>query len=84
YGVHSVSLRQRELPGAVLGRANAAFHVATGLMLPAGALLAGPLAESLGIPATLWIGACGGLLAPLLLATALARARDPRPVRQDG
>jgi MFS family permease len=84
YAVHSVSLRQRELPGSVLGRANAAFHVATGLMLPAGALLAGPLAGALGIPATLWIGACGGLLAPLLLAAGLARPPGPEPARTEG
>jgi MFS family permease len=67
YGVHSISLRQRVLPQAVLGRANATFHVMTGLMLPAGALLAGPLAGALGMAATLWIGAGGGLLAALVL-----------------
>lgn len=76
YLVHSVSLRQRVLPRAVLGRANAAFHVVTGAMLPAGALLAGPLAEAVGIPLTLWIGAVGGLLAaPVLLASAVPRVR---------
>ncbi len=82
FGIHSISLRQRELPGAVLGRANAAFHVVTGALLPAGALLAGPLAEALGIAAALWIGAAGGLLAPLLLAG--AATRPLAPVRADG
>ncbi|HEX8274443.1 MAG TPA: MFS transporter [Longimicrobiaceae bacterium] len=77
FAVHAVSLRQRELPDAVLGRASAAFHVTTGALLPAGALLAGPLADALGVPAVLWIGAAGGLLAPLLLATG-------RPARPDG
>ncbi|MEW5931839.1 MAG: MFS transporter, partial [Gemmatimonadota bacterium] len=70
FAVHAVSLRQRELPDAVLGRAAAAFHLTTGALLPAGALLAGPLAGALGVPAVLWIGALGGLLAPLLLAGA--------------
>lgn len=84
YIVHTVSLRQRELPDSVLGRANATFHVVTGALLPAGALLAGPLAEGVGITATLWIGAVGGLLAPLLLAGVAVRPRDPRPVRADG
>jgi hypothetical protein len=84
YIVHTVSLRQRELPESVLGRANATFHVVTGALLPAGALLAGPLAEAVGITATLWIGAVGGLLAPLLLARASVRPREPRRVHQDG
>jgi predicted MFS family arabinose efflux permease len=83
YVVHAVSLRQRELPEAVLGRANATFHVVTGALLPAGALLAGPLASTLGITATLWVGAVGGLLAPLLLARAASRPREPRPIRTD-
>lgn len=74
FAIHAVSLRQRELPDAVLGRASAAFHVTTGALLPAGALLAGLLADALGVPAVLWIGAIGGLLAPLLLATS-RRAR---------
>jgi predicted MFS family arabinose efflux permease len=73
YIVHTVSLRQRELPESVLGRANATFHVVTGALLPAGALLAGPLAATLGITATLWVGAVGGLLAPMLLAGGISR-----------
>ncbi|HEV2735869.1 MAG TPA: MFS transporter [Longimicrobiaceae bacterium] len=73
YIVHTVSLRQRELPESVLGRANATFHVVTGALLPSGALLAGSLASTLGITATLWVGAAGGLLAPLLLAGGISR-----------
>jgi predicted MFS family arabinose efflux permease len=76
YGIHSISLRQRMLPPAVLGRANATFHVMTGLMLPAGALLAGPLAGALGMAPAIWIGACGGLLAaPVLLRSSLLKLR---------
>ncbi|PTL80065.1 MFS transporter [Vitiosangium sp. GDMCC 1.1324] len=76
YVVHSISLRQRVLPHAVLGRANATFHVVTGLMLPAGALLAGPLAGALGISPAIWIGACGGLLAvPVLLRSQILQLR---------
>ena len=37
YVIHAISLRQRVLPPAVLGRANATFHVIPGLLLPAGA-----------------------------------------------
>jgi hypothetical protein len=60
------------LPQGVLGRANATFHVVTGMMLPAGALLAG----ALGLSAATWIGACGGLLAaPVLAASPVRRLR---------
>ena len=64
------------LPQGVLGRANATFHVVTGMMLPAGALLAGRLAGALGLSAATWIGACGGLLAaPVLAASPVRRLR---------
>jgi len=60
--IHAVSLRQQTLPPAVLGRANASFHVVTGALLPAGALVAGPMATTVGLPATMWGSAIGGLL----------------------
>lgn len=65
--IHALSLRQRVMPAAVLARANATFQVVTGLMLPAGALIAGPLAGVIGVSAMMWIGAIGGLLAALPL-----------------
>ncbi|MDA1069932.1 MAG: MFS transporter [Proteobacteria bacterium] len=65
--IHAMSLRQTVLPQAVLGRANASFHVAAGILLPVGAVLAGQIA-TLDAPRTaLWIGVVGGLLAPLVL-----------------
>lgn len=67
YLIHALSLRQRVLPMDVLARAGATFHVATGLALPAGALIAGPLADWIGLSATMWIGALGGLTAALAL-----------------
>ena len=74
--IHAVSLRQRLMPAAVLARANATFQVATGLMLPAGALIAGPLAGVVGVSWTMWIGAAGGLLAALpLLGRPVLRLR---------
>ncbi|MBM3545360.1 MAG: MFS transporter [Alphaproteobacteria bacterium] len=65
--IHAISLRQRVLPLEVLGRANATFQVATGLALPLGALIAGPLAGFIGMSATMWVGAAGGLTAALAL-----------------
>ena len=65
--IHAMSLRQTVLPQAVLGRANASFHVAAGLLLPVGAVLAGQVA-TLDEPRTaLWIGVLGALIGPLVL-----------------
>lgn len=76
YQIHAMSLRQRTMAAHVLGRANAAFQVAAGLMLPIGALISGPLAERIGVAETAWIGAIGMLLAaPFLFFSALARTR---------
>jgi MFS family permease len=76
YLVHSISLRQRVLSPAVLGRANATFHVAGGVMLPAGALISGVLADAIGVERTIWIAAIGGLLAaPVLLRPSILRMR---------
>ncbi|HZH26929.1 MAG TPA: MFS transporter [Azospirillaceae bacterium] len=65
--IHAVSLRQTLLPTEILGRVNATYHVAAGLLLPVGTLLAGVLADRIGIAAAVWIGVVGGLLAPLAL-----------------
>ena len=77
--IHAVSLRQQTLPPELLGRANASFHVVTGTLLPAGALVAGPMATAVGLPATMWVSALGGLLAVPVLWLAMrsthARAR---------
>jgi hypothetical protein len=76
FAIHAVSLRQRVIPEAILGRVNATFHVAVGLTLPLGALAAGPLAGVIGVSATLWIGACGSLLAiPALFGSSVWRQR---------
>jgi predicted MFS family arabinose efflux permease len=76
YRIHALSLRQRVLPDTVLGRANASFHVVMGITLPAGALVAGPLASLIGVAPAVWIGTAGGLLAvPVLLASPLPSLR---------
>src|SRR5262249_23717270 len=46
YSVLATSLRQAILPQEILGRANATFHVAAGILLPLGALIAGPIATA--------------------------------------
>jgi predicted MFS family arabinose efflux permease len=74
YRIQALSLRQRVLPDAVMGRANATFHVVAGLTLPLGTLIAGPLGAAIGVVPALWIGSIGGLLAvPVLLASPVTR-----------
>lgn len=76
FAIHAVSLRQRVIEPAVLGRVNATFHVVVGLTLPIGALAAAPLAGAIGVSATLWVGAVGSLLAvPALLGSGVWRQR---------
>jgi hypothetical protein len=60
YSVLATSLRQAVLTQEILGRANATFHVATGVLLPLGALIAGPIATAAGVRAALWISAVSG------------------------
>jgi predicted MFS family arabinose efflux permease len=73
YYVLATSLRQSVLPQEVLGRANATFHVAAGLLLPLGALIAGPIATATGVRTALWISAVVGLAAPLILQLSAVR-----------
>jgi MFS family permease len=65
--VLAVTLRQTVLPKDLLGRANAAIHVCTTGVLPVTALLAGLLAEAIGIHAAVWVGLSIGLVAPVFL-----------------
>jgi MFS family permease len=65
--IHAMSLRQTVLPQVVLGRANASFHVAAGLLLPVGAVLAGQIATIYEPRTALWIGVVGALLGSLVL-----------------
>ncbi len=62
-----VSLRQALLAQDIQARVAAIFHIAEGFALPAGALIAAPLANVLGIASTLWIAICGALLGAVFL-----------------
>jgi predicted MFS family arabinose efflux permease len=82
YYVLSVSLRQTVLPQAILARSNAAFHVATGVLLPLGALIAGPIAEATDVRTALWISALAGLANPLILQFSPLRRVNRAPARE--
>jgi predicted MFS family arabinose efflux permease len=79
YYVLAVSLRQSVLPQATLGRANATFHVATGLLVPTGALIAGLVAEATDVRTALWLSAIGGMINPLILRFSAVRRLRKAP-----
>lgn len=70
YFIQTTTLRQTVTPPAVLGRVNAALLTMHGLVLMIGALAAAPLAEAIGIRATVWVGISLGFIGviPLLLS----------------
>ncbi|MGE5409302.1 MAG: MFS transporter [Syntrophothermus sp.] len=55
-------LRQAETPQDLMGRASGAMSFLTQSAKPLGALSAGLLAQAIGVEATLWVAAAGGLL----------------------
>ncbi len=67
YAVNEITIRQRLVETRLLGRVNGAMQLASGGVLPLGALAGGVLAEWIGIPRTLWAGATGVLLSTLFL-----------------
>lgn len=79
----AVSVRQTALHADVQARAGATFEVVRGLSLPAGALIAGPLADVVGTGAVLWIAIVGALIPLAILSfsplSALNTLEDVRP-----
>lgn len=82
YEINSRSFRQAVAPDRLLGRTSASMQFVAAGIGPLGALLAGLLAESIGVRATLFVAAAGGGLSVLWLVfsplrTARAHAHDP-------
>ncbi|MBS1118160.1 MAG: hypothetical protein H6Q90_388 [Deltaproteobacteria bacterium] len=80
--IQAVTLRQTVLPKHMLGRANAAIHLATSGLLPVGAILAGVIAELAGTTTAVWVGVLIGLAAPIFLLP-LWKLRDMPPAASD-
>lgn len=59
HGINLMSLRQAITPNNLQGRMNASFRVVNVCAMMIGALLAGVLGETIGLRATLVVGACG-------------------------
>lgn len=57
--INEVSLRQTIVPDRLLGRANASMHFLVGAISPVGPLIAGILAETIGLRPTVWIATIG-------------------------
>ena len=62
YDINTLSLRQQLVPDELLGRANATTHFLVGGLGAVGALVAGVLAENIGVRATIWVSVVGMLL----------------------
>jgi predicted MFS family arabinose efflux permease len=67
YAVNEITVRQRLTETGLLGRVNGAMQLASGGVLPIGALVGGALAQRIGIPYTLWVGATGVVISTLFL-----------------
>ncbi len=63
YSINEISLRQKLVPAHLLGRVNACMHILSNSTVPLGALLAGWLAEVIGVRHVLLIASSGIFLA---------------------
>lgn len=80
YNVTMISLIQAVTPDRILGRANASRRFVVWGVIPLGGVVAGVLAETIGLRETIVVGSLGGVLAvvPILLSPirALGRMSD--------
>lgn len=83
YTVNIVSLRQIITPSHLHGRVNATMRFIMWSTIPFGAILGGILGDQIGLPATLTIGALGGLITPAwLYLTQVPALRKPLPAEE--
>ena len=80
FEVNQVSLRQAITPGHVLGRVNASIRLSALVAMLLGSLLAGLLGETIGLRATLAVGAGFALAAALWLLLSPVRALRDVPL----
>jgi MFS family permease len=81
YNITQVSLRQAITPQRIQGRMNAVMRFLVWGTIPLGSLVGGALASTIGLRATLIVGALGGLLAIVPIALSpIPKLRDfPEP-----
>jgi MFS family permease len=86
YNVNQVSLRQAITPQRMQGRMNATMRFIVWGTIPAGQIIGGALATTLGLLPTLWIGAIGGVFTflPILFSKVPTIREMPAPVDEPG
>ena len=67
YNITQVTFRQRITPAGLLGRMNASVRFVVWGVMPLAALLAGALADRIGVVPVMWVGAAGQLLAAIFV-----------------
>jgi predicted MFS family arabinose efflux permease len=75
YNISETTIRQSIVPDHMLGRVNSAMHLLFRGVYPAGAFVAGALAQRIGVRATIIAGAVGFLCSNLFLVL------EPRVMR---
>lgn len=63
--MHVITVRQTITPDELLGRMNPSYRTLSFGAIPLGAILGGVLGETIGLQATMAVGAVGVFLAPL-------------------
>jgi predicted MFS family arabinose efflux permease len=75
--VNQVSLRQAITPERMQGRMNATMRFIVWGTIPIGLIVGGVLGSTIGLHATIWVGAIGGLFAFLtVLLSPVASLRE--------
>ena len=85
WNINQVSLRQAITPPRMQGRMNATMRFIVWGTIPLGAIIGGALGDLIGLHATIWVGAIGGLLAflPVALSSVRQIVTMPEPAEDD-
>jgi MFS family permease len=85
WNINQVSLRQSITPPRMQGRMNATMRFIVWGTIPLGAIIGGALGDIIGLHATIWVGAIGGLCAflPVALSPVRRIVTMPEPVDDD-
>jgi MFS family permease len=84
YDVTEVSVRQALVEDRALGRVSSTFHVSSAVAQLVATLVAGVLAEVIGLRATAWLGPLGGLAGAAILFWSPVRRLIVLPTRRGG
>jgi len=83
YDISQVSLRQTLVSNRLQGRMNASIRFLIWSPVPLGALLGGKLGETIGLRATLWVGALGTIMAFLWVFFSPVRSLREQPISEE-